>query len=70
MSTPAARAMQEAAVAIAAHRDALEASILMYGCSVPELAEKARTTAHDTLDAILDAQRAKHEHLTRALRGG
>jgi DNA-binding GntR family transcriptional regulator len=70
MTSNATRGMQDAAVVIAQQRDTLEAAILMYGCSVPELAEKARTSAHDALDAILDAQRARHEYLARMIRGG
>lgn len=68
-STPAARAMQDAAAEIAQQQETLAAYVLLYGTAVPDLANEARERAHAALDALLDAQRAKHMHLVRALRG-
>ena len=67
--TPAGKAMQDAAAESLKQHDVMEAYILLYGTASPQLAEESRERAHQALDAILDAQRAKHINLVRALRG-
>lgn len=60
--------MQNAILTATQQQDALEGSVKLYGVAQPSEAQLYHAKAHAALDAILDAQRAKHISMLRAIR--
>jgi hypothetical protein len=61
--------LQNAHITLLQQRDKMEAALLTYGTAQEVEAQLAHLQAHAALDALLDAQRAKHYYSVRVIKG-